>query len=685
MSSPLPLGVSRHGDLTVFRLFSAHADAVELSLEPKAGGAARRVELARAEDGIFEARVRGVEVGDRYGYRVHGPWAPERGHRFAPAKLLLDPYARLIAGRVDPRGPIFGHAGHDARRADDRDSAPHVPRGVVTGDAAFDWGTDGRPKVPWRDTVLYELHLKGFTQLMPDVPADKRGTFAGLASPAAIAHLTRLGVTSVELLPIHESVDEPRVALRGQTNYWGYNTLSFFAPAQRLAAQPERAIDEFRSMVKALHAAGIEVILDVVFNHTCEGDDVGPTLSLRGIDNATYYELEPGDPSRYVNRAACGNTLAIEHPTVLRLVMDSLRYWMTEMHVDGFRFDLATVLGREHGRFDRGAAFFDVLHQDPVLRGAKLIAEPWDATPEGFTLGAYPPGFREWNAHFRDDVRRFWNGYERRLGPLGYRLTGSSDVFGGRGPTASVNFVTCHDGFTLRDLVSFEERHNERNGEGNQDGARENFSANFGVEGLEAERAVLAARERQARNFLATLLLTPGVPMLLMGDEMGRTQRGNNNAYCLDDATSWVAWVLDKSGDALLGFTRGLIALRRELLALRPETHFRGQSEESGRPDVRWLRPDGGPMQGNDWDRPDERAITMLVTEPTGSTLALLLNGGAWPLDITLPPPAPGTRPEVLVDTAYEAVPLGKTLAEGARVYHLEPRSLALVRLEETP
>ncbi len=679
------LGVVRQGDETIFRLFSAHAHGVELCLEKADGSAARRIQLGNVGDGTWEARVSDAQAGDRYGYRVHGPFDPRRGHRFCPAKLLIDPHARLVSGRLDPHGPVFGQSAHDPLRPDDRDSAPFVPRGVVVFDTPFDWQGTTRPAVTWRDTVLYELHVKGFTKLMPDVPAEHRGTYLGLASDAAVAHLKALGITAVELLPVHESVDEPRVALRGQTNYWGYNTLSFFAPAQRLAAQPAHAIEEFKTMVRSLHRAGIEVVLDVVFNHTCEGDESGPTLSLRGIDNATYYELDRHDPRRYANRAACGNTLQIEHPQVLRLVMDSLRYWMTEMHVDGFRFDLAPILGLERGRFDRGAAFFDVLHQDPVLRAAKLIAEPWDATADGFSLGAFPRGFREWNCKFRDDVRRFWNGYERRLGALGYRLSGSSDVFGERGPTDSINFATCHDGFTLRDLVSYEDRHNQKNGEENRDGTRDNFSANFGVEGATEEPAVVEARARQIRNLLATLLLSPGVPMLLAGDEMGRSQRGNNNAYCLDDATSWLPWVLDGTGRDLLAFTRGLVALRRELGALRPNGHFEGSSSPEVSPDVRWLRPDGEPMTGRDWDEPDERALVMLVREgargtASSSTLALLINGGAWPLAFALPPNATGT---VLVDTLESVVPLGKALADGAAMYHLHPRSLALLRLQE--
>jgi isoamylase len=679
------LGVGLSDDRSArFRLFSAHASAIELCLFPRAGGE-RRASLERGEDSVWQVVLPDVAAGDRYGYRVHGQYDPSRGHRFCPAKLLIDPYAKLIVGRVDYGGPVFGYEGHDPARASERDSAHHVPRGVVTPPTRFDWQGTRPPRTPWRDTVIYEAHLKGLTKLMPEVPAERRGTYLGLASEPAIAHLRALGVTAVELLPIHECVDEPKVAARGQVNYWGYSPLGYFAPSSRYACDPENAIDEFRTMVRALHRAGIEVLLDVVYNHTCEGDVLGPTLSFRGIDNAAYYELDPHDPARYVDRAACGNTLRIEHPAVLRMVMDSLRYWVTEMGVDGFRFDLASVLGREHGRFDRGAAFFDVIHQDPVLTEVKLIAEPWDATAEGYALGAFPRGFREWNGRYRDDVRRFWNGYERRLGPLGYRLTGSSDVFGGRGPTDSINFVTAHDGFTLRDLVSYEERHNERNGEANRDGSAENYSASFGVEGPTDEPTVVEARARQMRALMTTLLLTPGVPMLLAGDEMGRTQRGNNNAYCLDDATSWIAWVLDGPGRDMLAFTRNLSALRRSLPALRPVKHYEGTAIEDETPDLRWLRPDGLAMTGRDWDAPPERGLTMLVREDEGATLAILVNGAAWPLDFVLPPCAGATA---LVNSAYAAVPppQGREgLAAGGRVYHLEPRAIALLRIQELP
>ena len=683
------LGVTRDGDDFVFRLFSEHAEAVDLCLFDAAGE--RRVALSRGEVGIWEARIRSVREGDTYGYRVHGPYQPAAGHRFAPSKLLVDPYARRVEGRIHFDGPVFGYA-PDADRPDDRDSSEHVPRGVIAFPTSSESdvseaGLFARPKTPWRDTVLYELHVKGMTKLMPDVSSELRGTYLGLASEPAIAHLRALGVTAVELLPVFECVSERKVEGRGQTNYWGYNTLSYFSPAGRYASKPENAIREFRAMVAALHRAGIEVILDVVFNHTCEGDEAGPTLSFRGIDNKSYYELAPDDPRRYVDRSGCGNTLRVEHPAVLKLVMDSLRYWVSVMGVDGFRLDLATVLGVERGRFDRGAAFFDALHQDPVLSTVKIIAEPWDVTPEGFVLGHFPAPLREWNSHFRDDVRRFWNGYEKRLGPLGDRLTGSSGVFGGRGPTASINFVTVHDGFTLRDLVSYESRHNDRNGEGNRDGAGENFSANFGVEGPTDDPLVRTARARQMRAFMATLLLAPGVPMILAGDEMGRTQRGNNNAYCLDDPTSWLPWVLDATGSELLAFTRHVVALRRELSALRPERHFRDG-------DITWRRPDGELMTSRDWDAPEERGLMMVMhghkagqhgpahaegaSERDEASLALLVNGAAWPLDFVLPP---NRELIALVDTHHPLVPPPlEALADGPGLYHLESRAVALLK-----
>ena len=575
--SPYPLGATLNHEGVNFALFSEHATAVELCLFDEAGHGEERITLTERTDLVWHASVAGLGPGQPYGYRVYGPYEPEGGHRFNPAKVLLDPYARALAGALRWSDEVFGYrVGHpdgDLSR-DDRDSAPFVPKSVVI-DGAFDWGDDRPLRRPWHQSIIYEAHVKGFTARHPGVPPSLRGTYAGLAAPAAVEHLLALGITAVELLPVHHHVDERAVVDRGLTNYWGYNPIAFFAPDTRYASAKEAvgAVLEFKRMVQTLHRAGIEVILDVVYNHTAEGNHLGPTLSFRGIDNDAYYRLQPDRPRFYVDYTGCGNTLSMRQPQALQLLMDSLRYWVLEMHVDGFRFDLASALARGAYDVDRLSTFFEVIHQDPVISRVKLIAEPWDLGDGGYQVGRFPAGWAEWNGRYRDAVRRYWRGEPGRVADLAYRLTGSSDLYqsDGRRPYASVNFVTAHDGFTLADLVSYHVKHNEANGESNRDGSDENLSWNGGVEGPTADPAVLALRERQQRNFLSTLLLSQGVPMLCGGDEMGRSQRGNNNAYCQDNELAWLDWGLDRQAERLLGFTRRLIALRHA----HPEFHRR--------------------------------------------------------------------------------------------------------------
>ena len=608
-----PLGATFDGVGVNFALFSEFATGVDLCLFDEIG-TERRIALPYHTLNVWHAHVIGLKPGQRYGYRVHGPYAPAEGHRFNPAKLLVDPYARALDGKADLRGPIFGFSRQQADAPDDRDDARAIPKSVVVADD-FDWGGVVSPDVPWTDTVVYELHVRGFTMRHPDIPPLVRGTFLGLGSEAAIRHLKKLGVTAVELLPVHEHMDEPAVVTRGMTNYWGYNTLAFFAPDQRFASRPGAQVREFKEMVKALHAARIEVILDVVYNHSCEGDHLGPTVSLRGIDNRAYYRLKK-DARIYEDFSGCGNTLNVGHPQTLKLIMDSLRYWVTEMHVDGFRFDLASALGREAHEVDRLSAFFDIIHQDPILSRIKLIAEPWDLGPGGYQVGNFPILWTEWNGRFRDTVRRFWTGHDGMLPDLGYRLTGSSDLFGddGRHPHASINFVTAHDGFTLRDLVSYERKHNDANGEGNRDGSDDNASWNCGVEGETSDPSVRALRARQQRNLLATLILSQGVPMLTMGDEMGRTQHGNNNAYCQDNEMSWVDWDIDDTQRALFDWTQKLIALRREHPAFRRRSFFSGERQAGEtRKDLAWFRPDGAEMIASDWSESKLPAIGLYL------------------------------------------------------------------------
>ena len=608
---PYPLGATCDGTGVNFSIFSEHAEKVELCLfeGPDATQEEARIALPERTDFVWHGYLPDIRPGRLYGYRIGGPYDPRAGHRFNPAKVVLDPYAKGVGRTLRWDDAVYGypvgHPGGDLE-ADPRDSAPFAPLAAVL-DPAFDWEGDAPPRIPWHETVIYEVHVKGFTARQPDVPERFRGTYLGLASDAAVRHFQDLGVTAVELLPVHQAVSERRLVRAGLTNYWGYMTLAYLAPDVRFATSPGRAVEEFKTMVRRLHAAGIEVILDVVYNHTAEGGREGPTLSLRGIDNRSYYRLRPDDRAEYVDFTGCGNTLHAEHPRVLQLILDSLRYWVSEMHVDGFRFDLASALargGRGACEFDRDGAFLRGIRQDPVLSRVKLIAEPWDLGPGGHQTGNFPAPWTEWNDRYRDTVRRFWRGDAAQVGALATRLAGSSDLYegGGRPPSAGINFVTAHDGFTLDDLVSYENKRNEANGEANRDGAHDNLSWNGGVEGTTSDAKIRASRARQKRNLLATLLLSQGVPMICGGDELGRTQHGNNNAYCQDNETSWFDWDLTPADRELLAFVRRLIRFRRDHPVLRRRRFLRGTCTPSGGTgDVAWFGPDGREMTDETW------------------------------------------------------------------------------------
>jgi glycogen operon protein len=665
--SPYPLGASPDGQGVNFAVFAADASAVELCLFDSAQDQieARRVELEAVTDEVWHCYVPGLRPGQHYGYRVDGPFDPAHGLRFNRHKLLLDPYARAVGRSLRWDDAVFGfpaenglpRSAEDTNVLDQRDSAPFAPLGVVA-QGAFDWGGDARPETPWPDTVIYELHVKGFTKQHPDVPESVRGTYAGLASEPAIEHLLSLGVTAVELLPVHYHASEARLGKLGLRNYWGYNTLGFFAPEPGYAADPspEGAIAEFKRMVKTLHAAGIEVLLDVVYNHTAEGNERGPTVSLRGFANHRYYRLQK-DRSRFQNYTGTGNTLDTRNHRALQLVTDSLRYWVEQLHVDGFRFDLTSALARESDAFDTGSGFFDAIQQDPVLSRVKLIAEPWDTDPGGYAVGRCPTGWSEWNGKFRDDVRQFWKGDKGKIAAIATRLSGSSDYYNhaGRAPTASVNFVTSHDGFTLRDLVSFERKHNMANGEHNRDGDNHNNSRNYGVEGPTQAPEIVELRARQKRNMLATLLLSAGTPMLAAGDELGKTQRGNNNAYCQDNELSWLDWRLDAEDERLLAFVKLLIRLRREEPALRRKTFFSGTSTDGvAFKDIAWYTPEGHEMLASHWREGERKALGALIgPEQSGEPLLFLLNASPLAVDFHLPPALAGAHWQILFDTAH--------------------------------
>ncbi len=696
---PYPLGATWDGVGVNFALFSENATGVELCLFD--GDWEERLALRDQTDLVWHVYLPEVSPGQLYGYRVDGPYAPLEGQRFNPAKLLLDPYAKAIAGTIQWGDELFGYTiGHpeaDLSR-DDRDSAAGLPKCVVI-DPAFDWEDDAPPRIPWHRTIIYELHVKGFTRLHPEVPEELRGTYAGLAHPAALSYLSSLGITAVELLPVHQFTADRHLVDQGLMNFWGYNSIGFLAPDARYAATGVRGqqVAEFKGMVKALHREGIEVILDVVYNHTGEGSHLGPTLCFRGIDNAAYYRLVHDDPRYYMDYTGTGNSLNMMHPRVLQIIMDSLRYWVLEMHVDGFRFDLASTLARELHEVDRLGAFFDIIHQDPVISQVKLIAEPWDLGEGGYQVGNFPVLWGEWNAKYRDTIRRFWRGDGGQTAELGYRLTGSSDLYAhnGRRPYASINFVTAHDGFTLRDLVSYNGKHNEANNEDNRDGTDENLSWNCGVEGPTDDPDILALRARQQRNVLATLILSQGAPMLLAGDEIGRTQQGNNNAYCQDNELSWVDWSLAETNRELLEFTRFLIRLFHRHPVLRHRNFFQGrQIRGSEVKDLTWLRPDGQEMSDEDWNEPFGRCLGLRLAGDaldevdaqgnriTDDTLLWLLNGHHEPLVFTLPNQGP-TGWELIVDTRDPRSAAAELFVEGGGVFELEGRSLVLLRLKK--
>ncbi|MGI8806441.1 MAG: glycogen debranching protein GlgX [Acidimicrobiales bacterium] len=664
---PSPLGATWDGEGTNFAVFSEVAEAVDLCLLDRLGEEIR-VPLAEVTAHVWHGYVPNVNPGQHYGFRVHGPYDPKRGLRCNPDKLLLDPYARAIDGVMDWDDSVFAYTvGRSEFARDGRDSANHVPRAVVA-DTLFPWGEDVRPRTPWPDSVIYEVHVKGFTIKHPAVPEHERGTYAGLASPASIDHLTQLGVTAVELFPVQHFVSEHRLVTSGLSNYWGYAPVGWFAPhaAYSAAGTQGEQVREFKRMVRTLHAAGIEVILDVVYAHTGEGDHLGPSLSLRGIDNKTYYRVVASNQRLYRDYTGTGNTLNVRHPVVLQMIMDSLRYWAGEMHVDGFRFDQASALGRGFHDVDRLSAFFDLIHQDPVLAGVKLIAEPWDVGEGGYQVGNFPAQWTEWNGAYRDTVRDFWRGAPVPAAELGDRLTGSPEIYrrDGRAPTASINFVTCHDGFTLRDLVTYDVKHNDMNGEDNLDGTNDNKSWNCGVEGDTDNLLVLEERRRQQRNFLASLLLSHGVPMLLAGDELGRTQLGNNNAYCQDNEVNWLDWNLDPDDD-LFDFTRRLVALRREHSVLRRRRFVQGRPVHGSElPDVAWFGPHGREMDDGEWRSPvvalglflNGEAITETGGrgEPIADDSFLLLLNGPEMVEFRLPERRWAKSYETVLDTAVD-------------------------------
>jgi isoamylase len=694
---PYPLGATWDGRGVNFALFAGRAEKVELSLFDDGPGWAEVhcVELTERTDQVWHAYLPDVAPGQVYGYRVDGPYDPASGLRFNRNKVVLDPYAKTIARDVVWNDALLGYVadGVDADLTiDRRDSAPYAPLAAVV-ETAFTWGDDRRPDTPWEQTIIYELHVKGFTQLHPGVPDHLRGTYAGVASPAAIEHLLDLGITAVELMPVHYHVDEVALVERGHTNYWGYSTLGYFAPDPRFGSGSlAGVVTEFKKMVRQLHVAGIEVILDVVYNHTAEGDHLGPTLSFRGIDNPAYYRLAADNPRAHVDFTGTGNSLNMLEPRVLQLIMDSLRYWVLDMHVDGFRFDLASTLARELHDVDRLASFFDIIHQDPVLSQVKLIAEPWDVGPGGYQVGNFPVLWSEWNGKYRDTLRRFWKGDRGTLGELASRLSGSSDLYqqSGRGPAASINFVTAHDGFTLADLVSYNVKHNEANGEDNRDGNPSNDSWNHGVEGDTDDADIVALRARQRRNILASVLFSIGVPMILSGDEIGHTQHGNNNVYCQDNELAWLDWNLSADRVDFLRFVRRLVAIRKSQPVFQRRKFFEGFPHTGSTvKDLYWLKPDGNEMWGEDWYSGAQALGVGLVGDQieevdrqgnriVGPTLAMLLNASDDAV-VFRPPPGSDAVWELLVDTARPDE-TGSRLDPRDR-YPLTARSLALFRL----
>lgn len=701
---PYPRGATWDGMGVNFALFSESAERVELCVFDASGrNEIARLNLREQTDQVFHGYLPQARPGLLYGYRVYGPYRPQDGHRFNGNKLLLDPYARNIVGTIRWHDALFGYRVGSAQADlsfDRRDSAPYLPRCKVI-ESAFTWGDDRPPNVPWHETVIYELHVGGFTKLHPDVPAELRGTYAGLSCAPVVDHFKRLGVTTVELMPVHSFLDDRHLVERGLRNYWGYNTIGYFAPEHRYSASGK--ISEFKTMVRTLHEAGIEVILDVVYNHTAEGNELGPTLAFRGIDNASYYRLASGSPRHYQDFTGCGNTLNMQHPRVLQLLMDSLRYWVTEMHVDGFRFDLASALARELHAVDRLSAFFDILRQDPVLSRVKLIAEPWDLGSGGYQVGNFPVGWAEWNDKYRDTMRAYWKGEGGVIGEFAQRLTGSSDLYNrsSRKPYASINFIAAHDGFTIADVVTYNDKHNEANGEENRDGHGHNLSWNCGIEGPTDDVDVRALRARQQRNFITTLLLSQGVPMLLAGDEMGRTQRGNNNAYCQDNEISWLDWTQSDDQRALLAFTQRVMALRAAHPVFRRRDFFQGRPlHGSTVRDIVWLQPNGTEMGEQAWGEDHARALAVFLSgdglnEVDGrgravrdDSFLVMFNADSNEVRFELPSGLVPQTGELLIDTslvtsmnADRSDPPFNT----GEPYVLAARSLALVRFKMSP
>lgn len=698
---PYPRGANWDGEGVNFAIFSEHAEKVELCLfDPKGQREVQRIELKERSDFVWHCYLPEARPGLLYGYRVHGPYRPQEGHRFNPHKLLIEPYAKDVVGTPRWSDAHFGYR-IGSKRADlsfdRRDNASGMPKCRVI-DQAFTWGNDCSPDIPWHDMVIYELHVKGFTMQHPDILPQFRGTYAGLAMAPAIEHLKRLGVTTVELMPVHAFLDDRHLVERGMRNYWGYNSIGFMAPDSRYSASGH--ISEFKTMVKTLHSAGIEVILDVVYNHTAEGNQLGPTLSFRGIDNASYYRLVGDDPRYYMDYTGCGNTLDMRHSRVLQLIMDSLRYWVLEMHVDGFRFDLASALARELHAVNQLGTFFDTIRQDPVLSTIKLIAEPWDLGEGGYQVGNFPLGWAEWNDKYRDSIRAYWKGDGGLIGELAQRLTGSSDLYehSGRKPHASINFISAHDGFTLHDLVTYNAKHNETNQENNRDGSDNNHSWNCGVEGETDDPEINALRARQKRNLLATLLFSQGVPMLVAGDEMGRTQQGNNNAYCQDNEISWLSWDLQPQDQDLLEFTRRVIALRKAHPLFRRRYFFHGQPIRGGEvKDIVWLNPDGFEMSEADWNQEFSRCLgvylagdTLLETDGRGQRLVddnllLLINAHHEDIAFTLPEFDGHYYWEVLLDTLDATGTPEVSSYKAGQGYPVGGRALVLLKQGEAP
>jgi isoamylase len=690
--TPYPLGASWDGTGTNFALFSEAADRVELCLFDDRGRETR-VDLPEVDGFVWHGYVLGIGPGQRYGYRVHGPHDPESGDRCNPAKLLLDPYGKAVDGDLTWHESVFSYRFAAPGEMNTADSAPYMPKNVVIN-PFFDWGDDRPPRTPYNETVIYEAHVKGLTRLHPKIPRSLRGTYAGLAHPATVDHLIDLGVSAIELMPVHQFVSEHALVARGLTNYWGYNTVGFFAPHNAYSSSGQRGeqVLEFKAMVRTLHEAGIEVILDVVYNHTAEGDHLGPTLSFRGIDNAAYYRLSDTDRRYNLDYTGCGNSLNVRHPHSLQLIMDSLRYWVTEMHVDGFRFDLASALAREFHDVDRLSTFFDLVQQDPIVSQVKLIAEPWDVGEGGYQVGNFPPLWTEWNGKYRDSVRDFWRG-EPVLPEFASRLTGSSDLYAddGRRPLASINFVTCHDGFSLHDLVSYDHKHNEANGENNRDGTDDNRSWNHGTEGETSDPVIRALRLRQKRNLIATLFLSQGVPMISHGDEMGRTQQGNNNAYCQDNELAWVPW---RGEPDLAGFVGRVSELRGDHPVFRRRRFFEGRTHGGaldGERDIVWLTPAGEEMTESDWHTGYARAVAVYlngdaITEPDtrgqrvrDDSFLLLLNAHSDPLTFRLPDKSFGEQWEVALDTATDLT-AGREPLNAAEEVEIVDRGLLLLR-----